>query len=230
MCLTWTSAEDVGAKVSRSLVREMKKHPRPGWVRAGDIGDPSATARLRTRIEELEAALMQVRTAPPPGIERLHQGSDKMKLRISYRTNAAIGWQEKLVKLDWDEIFGLVGPWLMGERTEHAWVKKLTEGLAHQNRIDDPHSYDTRLHDEDFQTIKIQLMALGLTRKSEKKREGFAKGPAASPARGLDVELLAEQRSEDLGAASGRSRRQHQPATRGARPTPPCSRDAVSPS
>ena len=83
-------------------------------------------------------------------------------------------------ELSWDEIFDAVGPHMMDDLYEISMSSKiaarayasaanlLEDELRLAITVDKP-----RMVDENFQTIKIQLLSLGLIEKSQKpKREG----------------------------------------------------------
>ena len=53
----WSSPGELAGAVSSSLHREMKRRPRPGWVRATDETNPSAVNRLYAKVAELEGKL-----------------------------------------------------------------------------------------------------------------------------------------------------------------------------
>lgn len=80
---SWSSASDLGSKVSRGVTMLMKRHPAIGWVRANELSPAAAPEilRLRRKIDELEA--QQRRTAKaPPGSEELAQRDDEYVLNF----------------------------------------------------------------------------------------------------------------------------------------------------
>jgi len=78
----------------------------------------------------------------------------------------------------WDAIFSRVGPLMINEASEGSFKSGLDSLAEHRNRsvlqVHDKfkgsriHSFS--VNSEDFQTVKIQLRALGLIKKSEKSR------------------------------------------------------------
>jgi hypothetical protein len=83
-CKFYDGAEDLGSKVSRSLIQAIKTHRRPGWVRAGQSGDPSLAERLRREIEDLREQLDAVRERPPVGTETLSQGAQMFQVSCKF--------------------------------------------------------------------------------------------------------------------------------------------------
>lgn len=57
MCKYWTTKDELGSVVSRSLIQQIKTKPAIGWVRANLVADESAAQeilKLRRKVEELE--------------------------------------------------------------------------------------------------------------------------------------------------------------------------------
>ncbi|HRQ91140.1 MAG TPA: DUF4062 domain-containing protein [Bacteroidia bacterium] len=46
LCKDWTTAEQLGAVVSRSLTQLIKRHPRTGWVKADQLSSHEATGEI----------------------------------------------------------------------------------------------------------------------------------------------------------------------------------------
>ena len=61
---------------------------------------------------------------------------------------------------NWDHVIRIVGPHMLGRASESELKEALVEGLFTLDQGAD----HIALVDEDFQKIKVQLMALGLTR------------------------------------------------------------------
>jgi hypothetical protein len=118
--------------------------------------------RLKTRVEELQSEIGRLRTEPPGGTEHLARGDERLDVRFeSKELNLTFS-------TTWNEIFKYLGPHLMTVETEDGmrfWVKKLYWSRA-GGHLTAQHSHlrigDLGIVDEDFQTIKIQLRALGL--------------------------------------------------------------------
>jgi hypothetical protein len=59
LCKYWTSSQDLGAKVSRSITQLHKHHPSEGWIKASSISDIESEVvdKLKLKINELEERL-----------------------------------------------------------------------------------------------------------------------------------------------------------------------------
>jgi hypothetical protein len=177
MCRFWDSPADLGSQVSRSLIKLMKSHPAVGWVR-GDLVPDESTAEqillLKKQIETLQAKLDATSMRAPEGTAALAQGSDIFEFhytlsgsRTTYRSEASVSW---------DEIFAAVSPIMIDEAREPT-IRSALSRLVSEKAIDellameeDQSLRDFSIKDEDFQTIKVQLRALGLITKSTKSR------------------------------------------------------------
>lgn len=186
MCRFWDSPAELGSQVSRSLVKLIKNNPAVGWVRGDLVPDESATEemlRLMKRIEELEAKLRTGREKAPEGTEALAQGEDSFEIKYSFKAappKKMFNTTDYIHSIDltWDAIFGEISPNMINEITE-AGIEIALNNLIQvsaekeiRQHEDFKESLLTRfeIRDEDFQTIKVQLKALGLIAKSQKTR------------------------------------------------------------
>lgn len=181
-CKRWTTPEGLGSVVSRGLVNLMRKTPAEGWVRAGSATSPETLAELnelREEISRLRSALGEARTTAPPGAEKLRRGSDIFAVRYEYTvpTGTELRYERKQgqLELTWDQLFGLLGPLMIDDENEPALRRYLRTRLW--QRAKESGAVPSELREssflpseEDFQTIKVQFLALGLIRKSERKR------------------------------------------------------------
>lgn len=185
LCKFWESPAELGSVVSRSLVRLIKQSPGVGWVRSNAILDGAAAAevlRLRRQIEELEARLAAARTSAPPGTEVLAQGDEEYSVDYHFESidSSMQGWSwDFSLDLSWNEIFYDVGPNLIDEAPEAAMraaMNRMVQARSRAQRSEDSqlrgqtNLRNFQINDHDYQTIKIQLRALGLIAKSERNR------------------------------------------------------------
>jgi len=184
LCKYWTSPPELGSVVSRSLIQLMKTTPAIGWVRADELPDKDATLellKLRQRVDELQAELARSRTTAPKGTEDLAQGDELHTLRYSFtsrdRTYHRSSWTGSF-QATWNEMFAVLAPLMINEASDgtlKAGLDRFSEDRNRNNLDEDKDLTDCTLESfsmnrEDFQTIKVQLRALGLIAKSEKTR------------------------------------------------------------
>jgi hypothetical protein len=182
MCAFWSSPEDLGSKVSRSLVKLIKSHPAEGWVRANQLSDESAREllKLRKQIDDLTAELSVAGHEAPAGTEALAQGDELVALKIEacfYGSNLRRHTFTYDPKISWNDLFRLLSPYMMGDCAEaklrQVLAAKLGELAAAQiNEDGEPfdHLSSITLDENDLQTVIVQLKSLGLIARSDKAR------------------------------------------------------------
>lgn len=184
LCKMWSSPQELGSVVSRSLIQLIKTTPAIGWVRANELADREATLellRLRRYVEDLQAQLDAARSSAPKGAEDLAQGNEQHSFRFrfkAYEDNFNYqGWNSTF-DATWDQIFYAVAPLMINEVSEDK-LKQSLNGFAREKSIKDLLEDENfkgldlkyfEIYSDDFQTIKVQFRALGLISKSEKNR------------------------------------------------------------
>jgi hypothetical protein len=169
MAKFWNSAEDLGAKVSRSLVQTLKVHPAEGWIQARFASNPERIVELQRRIDELQVQLDAARTTPPAGIETLAHGGDQCV--VEYEVTARHGEDaHRQIAFTWDGIVAVLGPLMFDGCQEARLMAALQEEVRLRVMADHPRHIFARVLKRSFQTIKVQLIALGLMKKSDRKR------------------------------------------------------------
>jgi Domain of unknown function (DUF4062) len=198
MCKFWSTPEELGSVMSRSLVKLIGSRPAVGWVRGNLVPDESSTReilRLRKQIDELEAELERTRFQAPYGSENLAQGEDGFDLHFVYSTarqeklegtrisrDVPAGQYSAYVVVTWNRIFSLISPLMMDEAKESQLKTNIDDYIRSQvlttlrEQHPDEKIKTINVIAEDFQTIKVQLRALGLITRSEKPRS--VKDPA----------------------------------------------------
>lgn len=196
MCKYWGNAVELGSVVSRSFIKLQKSHPAVGWVRGNLVPEKDSSIEileLTREIEKLKQQLEDTKTKVPKGSENLAQGNDEIVLNYTcesengdtgqfgipktYRWNATI-------YTTWNEIFAQIAPLLISEITEYQiktelnkLIKKLGSETLKKNKEAKGHKFKSfAINEDDYQTIKVQLRALGLIIQSDKKRAISDKG------------------------------------------------------
>lgn len=177
------TATELGSVVSRSLIMLQKKHPGIGWVRGDLVPSQEASLEileLRKQIESLESKLEKASTQAPPGTEKLSQ-REKVFV-INYKCSSSKAYQSyswtKSIEVTWDDIFYWVSPLMIHEASDFqlrqsldSLVKSFGMPELEDSKEGNGHSFSSfHISDEDFQTIKVQLRALGLIIKNDKNR------------------------------------------------------------
>ena len=138
---------------------------------------------MRRRIEELQQELLAASTHGPEGTRGLAQGEDTFEINYTFVASPdeyahhGNSYQAS-VTVEWDDIFSAVSPLMIHEATEGDLTKainKLVSDFAYtelkgSKGFRDLVLMNFRIDSDDFQTIKVQLRALGLITKSTKSR------------------------------------------------------------
>jgi hypothetical protein len=172
----WSSAAELGGIVSRSLVREIKNTPRPGWIRNDGVSPLPLLEKINALTEEnqnLRQELSRIDYAESD--PNLEQGSDEIELfgtrRLRSRVNAEYWDAEWHCLNTWDGIFADIGPALINEAKEEELKQILTK-----YHVLDPLQENCDLRGfvtvapETWNDILIQFRALGYLGPGEKKR------------------------------------------------------------
>lgn len=175
-CKFWNTPEDLGGKVSRSLIQLKKRHPSPGWV----PGKYAATETMLREMQELRAKVAQYEIesllgahAAPAGTELLAQGTDPVEITISLRAEARGEQKPTKIKTNWDRLFSYCGPLMMNECTDEELFNRIKLSLLHSaphelikfNPLKDivlPYIFEDK--------VRVQLQALGMMAPGIKKR------------------------------------------------------------
>jgi hypothetical protein len=161
---------------------------------------------LRKQLDEAKTQIAATRYAPPPGTEGLSQGSDEFDIALHGETQVrgserdrwgAYVWMTwsggQQVEPSWDELFSSLGPVLLDEAEQHVIRREINKWATRQyggdfradvrknaeakgNEVASFRNTSLQLSDEDFGTLLVQLKALGLIQRSERKRSVSDKG------------------------------------------------------
>jgi hypothetical protein len=184
VCKFWETPVELGSHVSRSLVRLIKTHPMPGWVRADKAVATLAAEevlRLRKTIDELKDKLSKTEQEGPEGSMNLAQGDELFPINFALNCDDSNGveWTfNRGIDISWNDIFEGVGSLMLDGLSDEKYHETL-------NRILESHYTDSgeiekdeylknyeQLREyaidwRDEQTIKMQLRALGFVEYSK---------------------------------------------------------------
>ncbi len=185
MCKYWETPQELGSIVSRSLIMLQKKHPSVGWVRGDQVmsGDASnEILKLRKKIELLEKQIEENKTRAPSGTEQLAKGEETFEIECSFDSTSTDGeiWTWRFpIEATWNDIFSEISPLMIHEASTlqiknrlKTYISKLALAEAKKDGDFKGHRR-TRNHTIDqssFETVLIQLSALGLIVQSVKNR------------------------------------------------------------
>jgi ribosomal protein L30E len=194
MCKYWSNAVELGSVVSRSFIKLQKSHPAIGWVRGNLVPEKDSSIEileLTREIEKLKQQLEETKTKAPKGSEGLAQGYDGITLNYTCESNdgsvydfqSTHSWNG-IINTTWNDVFAQIAPILISEVNEHqikntlnAFIEKLGTEMLKKNKDAKGHKFKSFvINEDDYQTIKVQLRALGLITQSVQKRAVSDKG------------------------------------------------------
>jgi hypothetical protein len=153
----WKIAEELPGLVSTSLNKTIKTYPAIGWVRTNQVSSAEILGELnelRKRNKELEETVSKTTINPlEPKIDNLAALDEKVEISGTHWMNNQRRYWEK--NLSWVEVFGLIAPYLLQPQVDQYVRGILLASL-------EPEGDTPILNDQIFQTVKIQLIALGL--------------------------------------------------------------------
>jgi hypothetical protein len=174
MCKYWTTPVELGSVVSRSLSTLIYTKPAIGWVRANTVAEAASQEilNLKKQIESLELLLERARLEAPKGTDELAQGNDTFEIKYSYQfrtlADQSIGNTDTII-LSWNNIFAAIAPYLIENATEDSLKTALDNYVLQAKTLELWKKHremrelnSLKIMDDDFQTIKVQLRALGL--------------------------------------------------------------------
>ena len=166
LCKFWDNADGLSSQIVLSLTSLIKSHPRTGWIKADEISSAEANKEilaLRKENDELKALLAKSKEDEPEGIEKLQQGDDQIDIKFKYNGG---GRKNKIITTTWNDIISLLAPLMVDECAEYKLRITLDSFYKSEFNIDSSYSIDNT----NFQTIKVQLIALCIMKISERKR------------------------------------------------------------
>lgn len=183
MVKTYGSPDELASVVSRGLVRAMKTHARPGWVR----GDHAMTDAVRAEVAELRAALAEAEKRQSEATRNLQasaidesfeHGADTVDLGFTV-DSSSLGFSKQSVELSftWDEIVEILGPHMLDEASDPQ-LRRIINDFAMNTLIEDKDDDQYRtayrpsavISDDSWGKVLVQLRALGIISTGVKKR------------------------------------------------------------
>lgn len=182
----WTTAADLGSVVSRSLIKLIKTNPAVGWVKADNLPSKESTEEileLRKHIDILQREIEEIRTSAPKDTEHLAQGDEEFLVKYTFGAYTKTSWKaietyDASFSMSWWDIFGAISPLMIDEATDRDLIVEINRQVRVINidelmKDEDLEGYvlkEFSINKDDFNTIKVQLLALKLMMKSVKNR------------------------------------------------------------
>lgn len=170
----WSSPTNLSGQVVLSLNQLFKTHKRIGWIRADEKSSAEQNKellRLREENEKLHEKIKILEENAPDGTDDLCQGDDEFVLQISAtvidddRRYCDFDFDCELeYKMSWNDICKAILPHLV----QFCWERNMSTPLEDFIEAKEPQYSHVHINDLSFQTIKVQLIALGLITEAPK--------------------------------------------------------------
>ncbi len=161
LCKFWDTSDSLASQVVLSLNNLIKTKPRTGWIKADQTASLEANSeilKLRKEIDEYKKKIYQYEISEPKGIDDLAQGNDTIAL-LFYSQLKGTGE----VELTWNNMISLLAPLLIVECSEVNLKRALSEFYKINYRGGSGAWF---ISEESFQSVKVQMMALGIIQES----------------------------------------------------------------
>lgn len=165
----WRTASDLPGLVALSLSKTIKTYPAVGWVRANQVGSNELLTEIngvRRENEELRASLKESRFITQQRPTNLATLTDTFAVHGQLKVSRDYAWRDWECRLTWGDIFAIIAPYLLGHPNDTSVMLTLKKDILKRKGQD---CCESNINDQDFQTIKIQLKALGLVQLSYTK-------------------------------------------------------------
>lgn len=158
----WKNSSELPGIVALSLSKTIKTYPARGWVRADQVQSEYLLVELnevRKQNELLSKELANHQVVTQPTLEGLASLDDAIELHGSHRyAGRSYSWKAKMT---WKAIFSTICPYLV-QHPAASTVKNVLEKAA--SELSSSGGSGVTLDDQVFQTISVQLKALGLVK------------------------------------------------------------------
>lgn len=167
---SWNNTQDLVYSVIISLNKEVSEHPAIGWVRANQVLSSEnlvELSQLRKEVIELREKQRQYKEA------KKYKDIAEIDEEIHIRGEKYHLWRgEKILEkwqcdITWKQLFVSIAPYLLEFPSDNVVEKHITTIAFSYTGINTDDNLV--INSQDFQTIKIQFMALGLVNISYEK-------------------------------------------------------------
>lgn len=162
----WTDPKGLAGQVALSLHSMFNTHRRVGWMRADEKSSNEQNKELLRLKEENEKLLDKIKKfeeTAPEGTDDLCQGDDEFGIQITATVDDDYEGNFEY-KMSWNDICRAILPHLV----QFCWEYNMPTSLKEFIESREPQYKYVHISDLSFQTIKVQLIALGLITEAPK--------------------------------------------------------------
>ena len=171
----WKTSDELPGLVSLSLSKTIKMFPAVGWIRADRVASEDLLGEindLQKQNTQLQTTLAELSVEPRVAVDNLAGLDESIELHGRYNKEG-YGYRDWKVRATWRRIFGYISPCLVKHPNDD-YVESVLSSALFERSIFSGRS--ASLNDQDFQTVSVQLKALGLvsTKYSKTVQGGMA--------------------------------------------------------
>lgn len=159
----WKSYSDIPLLVASNLPKTIKTYPAVGWVRANKVASSDLLQEineLRKENELLKSKNLEEKrnqiVIPDLNLANL---DDTFTIHLEPRTNISSAFPPFTANTSWKKIFSYISPYLLEHPNEKFVLNKLENSIISEYA---DNNYGWKIDEQDFQTIKLQLLAYKL--------------------------------------------------------------------
>lgn len=160
----WNTPDQLPGLVALSLSKTIKTYPAIGWVRADAIASQDILVQLNDLRKEnsgLKNQLAEVQRSHPLDIPDMAELGDSFEIKGTFQREShgqKYAWNQNI---SWSDIFALISPYLIEHPNDSSVKLQLKSSVFD---LTGKLAWSKTLDDQCFQTMKIQLTAMGLVR------------------------------------------------------------------
>ena len=158
----WNEAKELPGLVALSLSKTIKMYPATGWIRATTVSNEELLGELNELRKEnsiLKLELAKNTPAEAYNVEGLAGLDDMFTINGVHITR--YGKRSWTSSISWREIFSIISPYLTQNPSQEYVKSILKSAIIERDNLSSDSNF---INDQDFQTITVQLKALGLVR------------------------------------------------------------------
>ena len=165
----WNTAEELPGLVALSLSKTIKTYPATGWVRSNTVINPEVYQELN-EIRKENSQLQEI--VNKQNINNLDDKNDLADFTDKYKFTGTYRWLNKStrhyssedwnVEITWQNMFALISPQLLNYPQDSTAKQIISTALYDYSKNNNRGTGTPTLNEQDFQTIKVHLTALGL--------------------------------------------------------------------
>ncbi len=156
----WNKAEELPGLVALSLSKTIKLYRAVGWIRGDQVSSTEILNEINTlRKENMELKKNLKTQEASIQSDNLDIAGIDEEYTFHGTSGLGVGRADWSFKISWHHLFGLIAPFLMSVPDNSSVKNHVNKLFSELKNISGSYFY---LNDRDFETISIQLKALGL--------------------------------------------------------------------